>query len=303
MIAFIFPGQGSQSKGMAKKNFEAFKPIQEVFEHASDTLSLDMKKLLFEDPNNQLNLTEYTQPALLTVSVAYHKILSTYVDPKFMAGHSLGEYSALVAAKCLDFEESLKAVKLRGKYMQASVGGKNGKMVAAIGSIKDVEQLLDWYKKQKLDHVLEIANYNSPTQTVLSGHKEAVDQILDKKEFNLKFIPLKVSAPFHCSLMLEAKKNMTPIIEQMQINNPEVSIITNYQAKEVTDANTIKHHLVEQITSPVLWVQTILLLSKLGVSKFVEVGSGNVLTKLLKKFDNLNYQSFNIDSPKDFEAL
>lgn len=299
MIAFIFPGQGSQSKGMAKENFEAFKPVQEVFEQASDTLSLDMKKLIFEDPENKLNLTEYTQPALLTVSTAYHKILSTYLTPKFMAGHSLGEYSALVASGCLEFEQALKAVKLRGKYMQA---GEQGKMVATIGNIKDVEQLLDWYKKKEFNYVLEIANYNSPTQTVLSGHKEAIEKVLDKKD-SLKFIPLRVSAPFHCSLMENAKKNMTPIIKKMQLNNPKVSIITNYQAKEVQDADTIRHHLIEQITSPVLWVQTIIRLNKLGVHKFVEVGPGNVLSKLLKKFDNLNYQSFNINSPKDFEAL
>ena len=298
MIAFIFPGQGSQSRGMAKENFEAFKPVQEIFEHASDMLSLDMKKLIFEDPENKLNLTEYTQPALLTVSVAYHKIL--HINPNYMAGHSLGEYSALVASGCLEFEDALKAVKLRGKYMQA---GDQGKMVAAIGSTKDVEGLLDWYKKQNFNHVLEVANYNSPTQTVLSGHKEAVDNIINKKDFNLKLIPLKVSAPFHCSLMMKAKENMTPVIKRMKISNPKVSIITNYQAKEVTDANTIRHHLIEQITSPVLWVQTIILLNKLGVSKFVEVGPGNVLTKLLKKFDNLNYQSFNINSPKDFEVL
>ncbi len=304
MIACIFPGQGSQSKGMAKKIYDAFKPAQEVFEQASDILSLDMKKLCFEDDKNQLNLTEYTQPALLTVSTAYFKILSMHVKPKLMAGHSLGEYSALVALGALGFKDALKAVKLRGKYMQSAMECGQGKMVAAIGDVKEVKRLLDWFQSENQDYVLEIANYNSPNQVVLSGHSEAIDQVLKNKDFKLKLIPLKVSAPFHCSLMSGAKKNMIPVINSMNIQEPKGSIITNYLAKEVSDAKTIRHHLIEQITSPVLWHQTIELFGHLKVDKFIEVGPGRVLSGLMKKFDNLkNCRLFNIESPEDFEAI
>ena len=299
MLAFIFPGQGSQKKGMAKEIFDNFKIAREIFELASDTLSLDMKKLCFEDSDNKLNLTEFTQISILTVSFAYSKILDDFIKPNFVAGHSLGEYSALLSVDSLQFSETLRAVRMRGKFMQKATGEKAGSMIATIGPAEEVKKLINWHNEHG-EGVLEVANYNSPNQTVLSGHTDAINNI-EKDKFNLKFIPLKVSAPFHCSLMEYAKQKMEPIISKLKIKNPNAKIITNVNAKLVDDADIIRENLILQITKPVLWTQTIEEFKNQGVCKFVEVGPGNVLTRLIKKFDNCVL--FNINSPKDFEVI
>ena len=314
MWAFLFPGQGSQFVGMGHKVAQTFPEAKEIFQQASDSLSYDMEKICFEGIENKLHLTEYTQPALLTTSIAFFQVLKDILsisNQTVVAGHSVGEYSAHVSAGTFDFLTALKAVRQRGRFMQEAVRPGKGGMIACIGlSEQEISSLLKWCHTQLPEGtVLEPAAYNTSSQTVLSGHQEAIS-FLQKtsfpKELGLKkppsFIPLKVSAPFHCSLMLPAQEKMTPLIDQIDFQSPQCGIVPNTSAQKTSDTTVLKQALKEQITAPVKWVQTIKHLRDLGFQNFIEVGSGKVLSGLLRQIDR-SAKSFQVGSPKDFDKI
>ena len=311
---FLFPGQGSQFVGMGQSILETFHQAREVFQEASDTLSYNMQKLCLEDPKDQLKLTEYTQPALLTTSIAFLRLLNKLIPTKqvsAMAGHSVGEYVAHVASGVLKFPQSLQAVRQRGYWMQNAVAKNKGGMVAGVGlSKQNASPLLYWLLDLLPQNtILEPAAYNAPLQTVLSGHKQAIDLLLKTPlpqtlhfEKQPKFVPLKVSAPFHCSLMQPAQEKMTDVIDSMDFQKPQSLIVPNTLAHGTLDVAILKNALKEQITQPVQWLQTIQYLKDSGYKYFVEVGPGKVLSGLLKQIDR-DLISFSITEPKDFDKI
>ena len=294
---------------------QAFPEAKDIFQEASESLSYDMEKLCFKGIEDKLHLTEHTQPALLTTSIAFFQVLKDIIpisrSQTVVAGHSVGEYSAHVSAGTFDFLTALQAVKRRGRFMQEAVKPGQGGMIACIGlSEQEVSSLLDWcHTKLPKSIVLEPAAYNTSSQTVLSGHQEAIS-FLQKSSFPEElgfkkspyFVPLKVSAPFHCSLMLPAQEKMTLIIEQIDFSRPQCDVIPNTSAQKTSEVAILKQALKEQITAPVRWVQTIKHLRDLGFQNFIEVGSGKVLSGLLRQIDR-DAKSFRIESPKDFDKI
>lgn len=309
MLALLFPGQGSQKVGMAKFLYEEFDIAKKTLEEASDILSLNMKELLFEDPNKQLNLTKYTQPALVTASTIYHRVLQDRVElpPLPSAGHSLGEYSALVANQVLSFEDALKLTYVRGEAMQEAVPVGKGSMLAVMG-LSDVEvEKLCSIVNEKIS-LVEPANFNSPGQVVVSGTSEACDHLkkLDTMELlgkKSKMIPLKVSAPFHCSLMMPAQKVMEEKILACDFQPAKAAIIQNYDAKEHSLPEELKKNLCKQITGSVRWTSSILRMKELGVTTFIEMGPGKVLSGLVKKIDSESLKALNIENLEDLSVV
>jgi len=306
MIAFVFPGQGSQKVGMAKFLYDEFKSAKETLEEASDILKTDMEALMFTDPNDELNLTQNTQPALVIAATIYHRSLKeVYGVPALIsAGHSLGEYSALVANGVMTFQDALLLTRQRGAAMQKAVPVGEGAMLAVIGA-NDTD-LLSAIKET--EGTVEVANYNCPGQIVVSGSASGIANL---KEFDTasrfgkkwKMIPLKVSAPFHCSLMQPAEDAMRPLIEGCEMQAPLAPVIQNYSALESTDVNAIKSQLIQQITGSVRWTASIERMGELGVKKIIEVGPGKVLSGLVKKIDSAAFKSFNIENLADFKAI
>jgi [acyl-carrier-protein] S-malonyltransferase len=314
MWAALFPGQGSQHSGMGKFLYQEFKIAKELFEEASDALSLDFKKLCFEGSDPELALTENTQPCLLLVSTITYRVLASLVDfkPIAGAGHSIGEYAALVAAESIDFIEALKAVRLRGQYMQSAVPVGQGGMLAVMGlSPEQVKKLCTWVESETETTPLEPANFNAPGQIVISGKLKLIEWLVKNYKPDLfhpetprsKFIPLKVSAPFHCSLMLPAEKKMTPIIDELRFSNSSFAIVPNVSAMATKEAQQLRHLLIRQISSPVRWVECVEELKRLGSKKMIEFGSGKVLSGLVKKIDSENIQTFNINSIEDLKTV
>lgn len=286
-VFLMFPGQGSQFIGMGKDLEQEFTEFKHTLEEASDTLSFDMKELCFEDPEGKLNLTEFTQPSILTISIGILRILQKQAETKvnFVAGHSLGEYSALVALGALNFKDALKAVHVRGQAMQKAVPVGTGSMAAYLGqNTSELEQLC----KQVSNHEekVEIANYNCPGQIVLSGHKIAVEKICqviaEKKLGRAKTLP--VSAPFHSSLMKPAAQDMTLFFKNITLNPFQGKIIANIDAEIYGSSDYNKEVLIKQISSPVCWTQSLLKASAvLKNSLWIEVGPGKILQGLAKK--------------------
>jgi [acyl-carrier-protein] S-malonyltransferase len=290
MNALLFPGQGSQVVGMGSEFYKNFELVKKIFKQADEKLNYPISKIILEGPENKLQLTKNTQPAILTVSYSIYRILKDEFGLdfnifKFFAGHSLGEYSALVCSNSLNYEDALYLLHERGKAMQEAVPVGIGSMIAVLGIKADeLISLLKLVVKEKNEEVCEIANDNADGQIIISGHKESIiflQNIL--KEKKIKSIPLKVSAPFHCSLMKPAAQIMEEKINNININEPINKIINNVNASSETNPSEIKKLLVKQIFSTVRWRESIIEMSKSGVKKFVEIGPGKVLSGMVKR--------------------
>lgn len=287
MKAILFPGQGSQVVGMGSEFYNNFSSVKEIFNSADEKLKFKLSKIILEGPEDQLKLTQNTQPAILTVSYAIFKILKeefnyNFENTKYFAGHSLGEYSALLCAGSLSFEDALYLLFERGKSMQEAVPVGKGGMLAVLGS--ENEEIEDCIKKIKSKGVCEIANDNAPGQIIVSGNIELIQELQNiLKENKKKSIMLPVSAPFHCSLMNAAATNMKSKIENVSFNKPNYEIIANVTSSPVNDPTEIKKLLVEQIYSKVRWRESILYMANQNITEYLEIGPGKVLTGLVKR--------------------
>ncbi len=289
MFSVIFPGQGSQIVGMGKELSEKFDLVKTLFREADETLNLPISKIILEGPKEKLDLTENTQPAIFLMSYAIFNLAEkefgvNLSKANFFAGHSLGEYSALACAGSLNFADTLKILKIRGKAMQESVPKGIGGMIAVLGSnISIVEKIISDNKDK---YECYIANDNSVGQIVVSGNLKDLSQFsLDLKKENIKFVNLPVSAPFHCKLMNNATKIMAEELEKLNFNDPKNKLISNVTAKELENAKELKHFLVQQIENRVRWRESILLMINKGVNQFIEIGPGKVLSGLIKRID------------------
>ncbi len=283
--AFLFPGQGSQYSGMASE-FSAYPSWDEYAQKAIDVLGFDIVEIMDGD-EEILKITENAQPAIFLASYVAYMELKNKITPDFVAGHSLGEYTALAVAGVYDFETGIYLVRKRGEYISQAIKPGEGSMAAVVGvPMEKVQELVKNYNE------LYIANYNSADQTVVSGKTESVKAFVkDLTEQGLRVIELKVSGPFHTPLLDKARENMIKEVEHIKFKAPKFPIVMNSLAKEVTDPEYIKHYVLEQISGPVYWKQSIDRLIELGVSEFIEVGPKNVLTSMLKK-SKLNAKHF-----------
>jgi [acyl-carrier-protein] S-malonyltransferase len=282
-IAFIFPGQGSQHAGMGQSLAESFPAAQAVFDEADAALGFPLSTLCFNGPEEELQLTANTQPAILTTSIAAYRVLAEQgITPDFVAGHSLGEYSALVAAGCLTLADAVKIVRLRGQFMQQAVPVGMGAMAAILGLA--AAQVAEACAEVAADQVCSPANFNTPVQTVIAGHKEAVERACSKcTELGAKrAIPLKVSAPFHCALMMPAQEQLTPVLTATTFSDLAVPLINNVEASLVTTGEVARAGLIQQVSAAVRWTQSVERLIAAGVDTFIEVGPGKVLCGLVK---------------------
>ena len=307
MNALLFPGQGSQLVGMGLEFFNNFQLVKKIFNQADEKLGFSLSKIILEGPSDELQLTKNTQPAILTVSYSIFKTLKEEFNYdfklfNFFAGHSLGEYSALVSSGALDFGDAIYLLHERGKAMQNAVPVGNGKMIAVLGlETLEIQNLID--KQENKKGICEIANDNAVGQVIISGDKETIDNIqLDFKEKKIKTIPLKVSAPFHCSLMKPAAEKMRPKIDNTSFKKGSVKIVNNVTANEVDDPTQIKKLLIDQIFSTVKWRESIIFMKKSGVQNFVEIGPGKALIGMVKRTIN-DVNCFSINSIADIKNL
>ncbi len=303
-IAFVFPGQGAQKVGMAKDVYDALPQAAELFKTADEVLGFSISELAFEGPEEQLKQTANTQPALLTASIALFEALkSKNITPDYVAGHSLGEYSALVAANALDFDQAVAIVRARGQYMEQAVPSGQGAMAAVLGAEREPLAAL-CAEISATGHAVELANVNCPGQIVVSGSVEGVNAVAAKvKEIGGKrAIMLEVSGPFHSSLMKSAADQLSERLQTVSFRDATVPVVANVTAKTVTQGSDIQALLVEQVYSPVLWEDSVRFLIHEGVDTFIEIGPGNVLTGLIKKIDK-NVRLINISSLESIEAL
>lgn len=306
-IAYIFPGQGAQAVGMGRALYDASPEARDVIDRAAAALSgeVDLKTLLFEGPEDALKRTANTQPAILTVSVAAHAALAARrpdLAPAFVAGHSLGEYSALVAAGTLRLEDAVLAVRRRGTFMQEAVPEGEGAMAAvlALGS-EAVREVCEEISTE--DALVAPANYNAPDQTVIAGHAAAVARAADalKAKGARRVMPLPVSAPFHCALMAPVQPRLERVLEGLVFEDPKIPLVSNVEAVPVADAARIRALLVAQVTSPVRWVESVRALAEAGVTTLVELGPGKVLSGLVRRIDK-GLVVHNVDDPASLDA-
>lgn len=285
MTAFVFPGQGSQHAGMGKELADNFPVAKEVFEEANDALGFDLAALCFNGPDDELKLTANTQPAILTTSIAALRVLEqeTGMVPSFVAGHSLGEFSALVCAGGLSFADAVQTVRQRGTFMQEAVPVGVGAMAALIGL--DTAQLDDVCSAAAAGEVVSAANYNSPGQVVIAGHTAAVERAmaLALERGAKRALPLPVSAPFHCALMVPAGERLAEVLTKIEVAPLKVPVVTNVEAVPNADAARVKDLLISQVSAPVRWDESVVKMKELGVERFVEIGAGKVLCGLIKR--------------------
>ena len=300
LTALLFPGQGSQYAGMGKSLWDAFPIARATFQEADDALNFSLSDLCFNGPDEALKLTENTQPALLATSVAAHRVLARTCA--FVAGHSLGEYSALVAAGSLDFADALRLVRKRGQYMQQAVPAGVGAMAALL---KLPEGKLDAIlQKASQGEIVSAANLNSPDQVVIAGHTGAVQRAVElaKQAGARRAVILPVSAPFHCALMKPAQEQLSADLDATEFRDLDVPLINNWQAMPIHTGNDARRGLFEQVPNPVLWSDSIRYLASQGVTRFIEVGAGGVLTGLLRNI-NLELQGLKFGEAEDLEKI
>ena len=285
-VAVLFPGQGSQKAGMGKELAALYPIARQTFQEADDALGFSISQLCFEGPEEQLKLTENTQPAILTMSTALARVLREKgIVPQFAAGHSLGEYSAHVAAGTLAFADAVRTVRDRGRYMQEAVPAGEGGMAAILGMA--LEQLQQVCADAAQGEVVSPANVNSPDQIVISGHQKAVERAaaLAKERGAKKTVMLVVSAPFHCALMQPAQDRLEADLQNLQFKNPELPVVANIDSTPKTTGEGSRQALVRQVTGAVQWAKSMQTLIGLGVQTFIEVGPGKVLTGLMRQID------------------
>src|SRR3954471_6672325 len=307
--AFVFPGQGSQAVGMGRTLAEAFPAARHVFQEVDEALKQKLSKLMFEGPESDLTLTENAQPALMAVSQAVLKVLETEgnwtlsAKARFVAGHSLGEYSALAAAGALSLQDAARLLKLRGQAMQKAVPVGIGAMAALLGLDLPAAQEIAAQAAEETGKVCSTANDNAPGQVVVSGHKEAVDRAIAiaAEKGAKRSVLLPVSAPFHCALMQPAADAMREALENATLQVPAVPLIANVTAAPVSDPDQIRKLLVEQVTATVRWRESIETMKKEGVTRVFEIGAGKVLTGLVKRIDR-EIEGSSVGTPEDIEA-
>tara|TARA_Y100000590_G_scaffold452468_1_gene595703 strand:- start:326 stop:1240 length:915 start_codon:yes stop_codon:yes gene_type:complete len=304
MRAVLFPGQGSQYVGMGSDFYEKYDDVKKIFDTVDKTLGFSLSKIILSGPEEDLKLTQNTQPAIMTIGVSIFKVLNQQYnfnlnDSKFFAGHSLGEYTALVCSGSLTLEQAAYLLHERGKAMQEAVPQGHGSMIAVLGmTIEEVEKEISLLQKKG---ICEIANDNSNSQVVVSGEKIVIDALnANLKMKKKKGIILPVSAPFHCSLMKKAAENMNQKIKSANFLKPNPNIISNVTAKAEEDVNKIKPLLIDQITSRVRWRESINYMIKQGTTSFLEIGPGKVLSGLVKKI-NKSVEILNINNIEDIK--
>jgi len=302
-IAFIFPGQGSQQPGMGKSLAENFPTAKQIFEEADDALGFALSELCFNGPAEQLQLTENTQPAILTTSIATWRAMEAQDFPAagFVAGHSLGEYSALVAAGCLSLTDAVKTVRARGRYMQEAVPVGTGAMAAILGS--NLATVLKACEEAAEGQVCSPANINTPAQIVIAGDAAAVDRAIPilKERGAKRAVKLNVSAPFHCALMKPAQDRLQSDLAKIRFRELNVPLVTNADAKIVTKSGDALESLVRQVSQPVRWLESVEFLINQGVQTFVEIGPGKVLTGLVRQIDR-NVRCVNVEDDISLRA-
>lgn len=303
-IAFVFPGQGAQAVGMGRDVYEAVPNSRAVFQKGDEVLGFPLSQLIFEGPDSELKQTVNTQPALLTASVAYLEALNEKgFTADYVAGHSLGEYSALVAADVLSYEDAVRLVRLRGQFMEEAVPGGQGAMAAVLGA--DREALGELCKKiSEESGIVELANVNCPGQIVVSGSQAGVNAVVErvKEAGGKRAIPLEVSGPFHSSMMKAAAERLADELNNVTFNAPTVPVVVNVTAAPVTDPEEIRQLLVRQVYSPVLWQDSIEWLIANGVDTIFEIGSGSVLAGLIRKIDK-TVKVININSLESVQTV
>lgn len=302
--AFVFPGQGSQYAGMGKDVFEAYPAARQVFHDIDEALGFEISKLCFEGPDDQLKLTENTQPAILAVSSAIHAVLEELGAARrdIVAGHSLGEYSAIVSVGGLAPAEAARIVRMRGRFMQEAVPVGTGGMAALIGpSVDDARAICE---EAAQGDVVSVANINAPGQIVIAGTKSAIERAIDvaKKRGVRRALPLPVSAPFHCALMEPAAERLHPILDEANFKDLWVALVSNVDASPIGTATAVRNALLRQVASPVRWVESVQKMISMGVKRFVEVGPGNVLTGLIKRID-ASVELVNVSDVASIEAF
>ena len=306
MFSVLFPGQGSQSVGMAKDLYNNFDYIKVLFEEAEDTLNLSIKKIIFEGPPDILNQTENTQPAIFLVSFAIFNVIKNETSfditkADYFAGHSLGEYSALACSNVINFRETIRLLKIRGNAMQNAVPKNEGGMLAVLG--ENIDKVQEIIQKNKNNFNCFLANDNSNGQVVISGKLNDLEKLtIELKKLNIKNIKLPVSAPFHCMLMNPATKIMDKHLNNVKFSTPNNMIVSNVTAEPSSDPKKIKNLLIEQIEKPVRWRESIINMINLGCDKFIEIGPGKVLSGLVKRIDR-NVKLIPINNIDDLENL
>ena len=306
--ALVFPGQGSQRVGMGKEIYDAFVTARPVFQEVDDTLHQNLSRLMFEGPESELTLTENAQPALMTASMAIVRILIeegplTLTDiAAFVAGHSLGEYSALAAAGAISLSDTALLLKRRGEAMQTAVPIGKGKMTAILGL--GLDEVMEVAKTASADGVCEIANDNAPGQVVLSGQSVAIDRAmtLAREKGAKRALALEVSAPFHCALLQPARERMAETLASITIGAPRPPLVANVAAKSVNEPALIRRLLAEQVTNRVRWRESVLWMKANGVEDLLELGTGKVLTNLTRRIDR-SLTGHSIETPDDIERF
>ena len=306
MISLVFPGQGSQYIGMGKDFSNAFPIANDVYNEVDDVLGFSLSKLIFNGHIEDLTLTKNAQPAIMATSIAILRTMQkegfNTKKTMFFAGHSLGEYTALCASGAIGLADTAHILKMRGIFMQEAVSGEEGAMAAILGlNLDKVESLVDEIKGNE---ICEIANDNEPNQLVLSGHRNAIEKACEKAKFlgAKRAILLPVSAPFHCSLMATAQKNMISLISELKIEKPTTPIISNITSMPTQEIEEIRENLINQITGRVRWRESILFMKKSGVKKVFEIGPGRVLCNLIRRIENTIEQE-NISKVEDLVKL